>query len=475
MTAAPRTAVEQRNKILSVPLVNAAEAYVLEHGVSGMRAYLRNVFDLSEPAIESLLKLNPRWRKRRDAAQARWKKDQEQAALEPTHPQLRELERKNKEQAADLSVLNQKLAKADATRTLVQQLTGIIKEEIQPWEPKKLVLAAQPKAGFPVDAAVSLSDEHADEVIAADATWGLERYNFDVFRIRLERWTKVTAAYLSQHLPRYKFERLWIHKLGDSQHGNLHLPGQKYRNHFGNDLRAAIAVGEAEADAIEKLLAVVPEVIVVSVPGNHPRQTPRKDYGDPHDNLDYLVTVVIQLRLRKYIEEGRVQVHAPRSYSAYTEIRGRVNALNHGDDVQGTWGIPWYGFSKHESRVQALVARVAQRVDFFWYGHFHTDVGVTENGSRALHAGAFTLTDDYVINKLKAANEPSQLLEIFDEPKGRILEVPIYLREPELEARYWAGSYQPGIGRRSALTDLAWTDELAKGGKFPLIKARDAR
>src|SRR5574341_262101 len=32
-----------------------------------------------------------------------------------------------------------------------------------------------------------------------------------------------------------------------------------------------------------------------------------------------------------------------------------MEALNHGDDVQGTWSIPWYGFGKHEARVQAAV------------------------------------------------------------------------------------------------------------------------
>lgn len=389
----------------------------------------------------------------------------------PDDPVVRGLERSLAKERSDNGVLRAKLREADEKKTIVEQLAEVVRDEVDPWDPRPLAFKPGPDAQFEVDAAVSLTDEHGDEVISGPATWGLERYNFDVFRIRLARWAKVTAAYLTQHLPRYRFERLWVQKLGDSQHGNLHLPGQKYRNHFGNDIRAAIAVGEAEADALARLADVVPQVIVTCLSGNHPRQTAKKDYGDPHDNLDFLVATVIELRLRKYIEEGRVTVLAPRAWSAYQSIRGWTNALNHGDDVIGTWGIPWYGFARHEARVQAAAATADQRIDYFWYGHYHTDMSVSGNGARAIHAGAFTRTDDFSLNKMKAFNEPSQIMEVFDDPLGRIIEVPIYLRDQKREAAYWEGKYTPELGRPSVLTRLAAVDELAVKGGFPLIEA----
>lgn len=386
-------------------------------------------------------------------------------------PVLRATERRLKEAQATLRSLRARLDEADEKKTVVEQLVDVIRSEITPFEPRPLRMAPDRAAQFEVDAAVSLTDEHGDEVVTGPATWGLERYNYDVFRIRLARWARVTAAYLTHHLPRYKFERLWVHKLGDATHGNLHLPGQKYRNHFGNDLRAAVAVGEAEAEAIAWLAEVVPQVIVVCVSGNHPRQTAKKDYGDPHDNLDFIVASTIEFCLRKYIDEGRVSVFAPRAWSAYTSIRGWTNALNHGDDAKGTWGIPWYGFARHEARVQAAVATVGERIDYFWYGHYHTDVGVSDNGARALHSGAFTRTDDFALVKMRAFNEPSQLLEIFDDAYGRIIEVPLYLRDPRAETAYWAGEHAPELGRDSVLARLGGVDGLAESGSFPLIKA----
>jgi len=391
--------------------------------------------------------------------------------MDPTHPELRDLERKLQESRAEISQLRAKLKEADADKSVFGQAVEVIRSQVVAWEPRPLVLPRTQAEPFAVDGAVSLTDEHADEVISGASTWGLERYNFDVFRIRLQRYVKVLGAYLTQHLPRYRFERLWINKLGDSLHGNLHLPGQKYRNHFANDLRAAIAVGEAEADAVANLLQFVPAITLIAVSGNHPRQTAKKDYGDPHDNYDFLVAAFMEARLRNYVEEGRLQIFAPRSWSAYAEIRGRVHALNHGDDVKGTWGVPWYGFSKKEGRVQALVGRKDVRIDYFWYGHNHTDIGRTENGARSIHSAAWTLTSDYSINALAAGSEPSQPLEILDEEHGRILEVPIYLRDPVREAAYWRGEYQPELGRSTTLENLALADTLAEVGEFPLIKA----
>lgn len=392
--------------------------------------------------------------------------------LDPVHPELRSMERRLQASNEQISSLKAKLKEADADRSVFEQAADVIRQEVTAWDPQPMVLPV-PKAGqFLVDGALSLTDEHADELVHGASTWGLERFNFDVFRIRLERYVKVVGAYLTQHLPRYHFEHLWLLSLGDKLHGNLHMPGQKYRNHFANDIRAAIAVGEAEADAITKLLQFVPRITMVCVSGNHPRQTARKDYNDPHDNYDFLVAAFLEARLRKYVEEGRLQIFAPRAWTAYCEIRGRTHALNHGDDVQSTWGIPWYGFNRKENRVQSLVAAKNQRVDYFWYGHFHTDIGMSVGvRGRAFHSGAWTLTDDFAINAVSSGHEPSQLLEVLDDDIGRILEVPIFMRDAKREELYWQGQYMPSLGRPVTLQNLALADLLAEAGEFPLIKA----
>lgn len=394
------------------------------------------------------------------------------SVLPADDPTLRATERKLKEAQAQVRSLRSALDEADEKKTVTELLVDVVKEEVLPWEPRPLALPPAQEAQFSVDLVAPLADEHSDLVISGASTWGLERYDFNVFRIRLERYAKVLAAYVAHHLPRYAFKRLWTFSMGDKVHGNLpNSPGQKYRNFHANDIRATIAVAEAEADWLARMLDHVEEVIWVGVSGNHARQTPKKDYADPHDNLDFLATAYIAARLRNYVEEGRLTIHAPRSWTAYVDVRGRTNALNHGDDVTGTWGIPWYGFSKKENRVQSLVAQKDQRVDFFWYGHFHSDTARTENMARSIHAGNWFVTDPYALNKLAAGGEPVQQAQVFDDELGRILEIPVYVRDAGREEAYWRGQYMPTIGRDSSLATVALADALAEAGEFPLITA----
>ena len=69
------------------------------------------------------------------------------------------------------------------------------------------------------DMVLILSDEHADEVVSREATWGLERYDFDVFRCRLQRLHDMIVEYATVHLPAHRFDRLYLLKLGDGVNG----------------------------------------------------------------------------------------------------------------------------------------------------------------------------------------------------------------------------------------------------------------
>ena len=391
--------------------------------------------------------------------------------LASDHPQLRVLERRVATLTDELAAERRKRKEADRERTLYDDLADVIRTETQPLELARCAMP-EPKAGqYPVDGVALLADEHADEVIHGVGTWGLERYDFNVFRVRLARWAEVIRAHLTVHLPKHHFERLWVFKLGDALNGPIH--DHEYRNHFGNSIRAALAVGDAEAQAIAWLAEVLP-VHVVSVPGNHPRTTQRKDYDDPHANFDFLVASQMATRLQGFVDAGRVTVLAPRSWSAYVEVRGRVWALNHGDDVKGTWGIPWYGYNRKHNRVQALLARHDARVSYFVHGHYHTDVGAQEGDARSIHAGAFTVTDPYAAEKIAGGSEPTQQMFVVNEKRGRLLEIPIQVRDPEDEDAFRAGTYEPPFGRSSVLDVVGEADGLAERGAFPLIRAETA-
>lgn len=377
-------------------------------------------------------------------------------------PQVIRLERKLLVAEDRVRALEAKLKQSLRSEDLFLRLAEVVREAAVPLPAVEFdpPLPKEHAAGGKVDAVLLLSDEHADEVVDQTQAWGLERYDFNVFRARLARLAAVITGYVRDYLPAHEIERLWVFSLGDKVNGSIH--GLELRNHFQNTMRAAIAVGDAEAEFIQALLPLFPGgVHWVGVSGNHPRQTSRKDYNGPRDNFDYLVSVQVHSRLRKEIELGRCSVVAPDSWTAFVDVRGHLFALNHGDDVKGFAGIPWYGFDRKNQKVQAMLSQVNRRVAYFCYGHYHSALEFPTAGARSLHNGAFTFTSTYALNALAAGNPPQQNFYLVGEERGIILEVPIYLRDQDAEDAMRAGTWEPPFGRHSTLDAL--TPPLAEG------------
>lgn len=359
------------------------------------------------------------------------------------------LERKIIALQDELGEAKKKLVHLHREESLFERLAETIRVSVPPYPSGKTRIdKSYSKEATSVDAVLLLSDEHADSVISTAGTWGLEYYDFNIFRCRACRLVNTIKKYVSVHLPMHKFDRLWIFKLGDALQGDIHNASLK--NHFQNTIKAALATGDVEAQMVQHLVPFFPGgVHVIGVPGNHTRRLlagTKKNYNDPHDNFDYLVMTQMATRLQDEIREGTVSVICPDSFTAYVEVRGKIWSLNHGDEVRGFAGHPWYGFSRRNNRVQALVARKDMRVKYFCYGHYHTQVEMQEADSESLHAGNWTLTDHYAIDSLAAGSEPIQPLYVVDDKYGRVMSIPIYIRDDEAEAEYLEGRWTPFLG-----------------------------
>jgi hypothetical protein len=347
--------------------------------------------------------------------------------VDPTANAVLTLERERTVLQSEVETLKKKLRATHLDGSLFERLAAVIREDTAPFM-TPLLQAPQDVSGDGgvVDAVLLLSDEHGDEVLTADATNGLEVYDFRVFQMRLNR-LKDKVLLWTQHLrPAHRFNRLFIFKLGDAVNGDIHGAGP--RNDFGNTLKAAIAVGDAEAAAIDTLSQYFPGgVVVVGVSGNHPRRAVRKDFDGPHDNFDYLVGTQIATRLAN---NPNVTVVLPESYTAYVDVGGRVWALNHGDDVVGYSGIPWVGFDKRNNRIQSILATADERADYFVYGHYHTAASFASAGGQSFHSGPWTFVDTYAMNKhALGGHEPTQTLFVVHEKFGVILPIPIFTRD----------------------------------------------
>ena len=297
-----------------------------------------------------------------------------------------------------------------------------------------------------------LSDEHGDLILDPEQIWGLDHYSFDIFRCRLQAWANIIVNYVNVYLPKHKFEKLWICKLGDGIQGDIH--GHDKLGYFKSSLKGAIAVGEAESQAINwiRQKTGIP-VTVLCVSGNHPRRSITKDYGGPQDNFDYLIATQIQARLSG--DEG-LRVFAPNSWTVFADVLGHVWALNHGDDVKSYQGFPWYGFDRKNQRVQALASRLGFRINYFGYGHYHSDAKSPSAGAKSYHNGGWYYTDPHALNKLSVGDVPQQNFYIVSEKRGVIMEIPILLRDSVVEKAYLKDGVEPAFGEHTVMDEVAF-------------------
>ena len=363
---------------------------------------------------------------------------------DPTDPALRKAERRVVALGDEVRQLRLKLRHSDRKDGIVLELAEQLESFVEPMLAPLSVLTNTniERKQEPVDAVVTLSDQHADRVVRTAGSWGLERYDFNVYRARLFEWAKTIGRYCSVHLPNYKFETLWVWHLGDAVNGDIH--NMKHRNHFGNSMVASLAIGDAQSEALAYLSQFFERIAVVCVPGNHGRTTQKVEWEDPFDNFDYLVAKTMKLRLDN---NDKVEIFTPRAWSAFVEVRGHLWNLNHGHGVKGVMGIPWYGFERREGRVQRLATFNNRPVDYFAYGHFHTPMTRPSGRGKAVHSGAWYFTDEYALNQLAVGNTPEQTLLVFSERFGRQMEIPLMVRDEEKEQLMFNGEYEPPFGR----------------------------
>lgn len=290
------------------------------------------------------------------------------------------------------------------------------------------------------NAILLLSDSHADQIITSERVQGLEDYNFKVACKRAERIVDTTITHLRDNLVGYEFECLNIFSLGDLVSGEIH--GAIHHSQWQNSIKSSLAVGELFANMILDLSKYFPKINYIAVSGNHGRRSLKKDFKGAHENWDYLVAMTIKSRLQKLIDEGRLEVEIPNSWSAGVQIYGYNFVLNHGDCIKGLNGIPFYGVERKTRRLTSIGAVNNKIPNYYFFGHFHQGTSLTHTTGETFINGSWNSTDEFALDSMAGYSEPVQFLLGVHEKWGVTWRLPVRLRtknwkEEELsESRY---------------------------------------
>jgi len=307
------------------------------------------------------------------------------------------------------------------------------------------------------------SDQHADQIVKAERVLGFEEYGWPQFCRRFERWVDTLISWSQNHLAGHSFPRLWIAALGDAVEGDQH--GASKHTTWGNTMKAALSVGDVLAQGIADLSEYFPEIIVVGVPGNHPRWSKKIDWRGAHESFDYLTLVQAATRLQGYIDEGRVTIHAPDAYQAVVNIRGYNFLLSHGHEVKSWNGIPFYGLERKNRRIQTLFSQKDVQLHYHCIGHFHQAASMATPAGELFINGAWPRTSEFAFDALAAANNPMQMLFGVHEERGVTWRLPVYVAEGADDITV------PCRYDQRILYELAGVDRKARSGGVPVIRA----
>ena len=290
---------------------------------------------------------------------------------------------------------------------VIQHAVDTMSDYTSPFKPIDSVYQPSKKAIYREPAVLVLSDEHADQIVTAEETNGLEEYNFDVACARAETLVAKTINWTKSILqPSYDINDLFIFAIGDHTSGEIH--GHEEVSYTGNIIHNVLLIGDLHALMLRDLSPHFESINVIYLSGNHGRFTPKKDQKHPLRNWDHMIA---QIAKRRCEDIPNINIQTPNSYSANVIVNGVGCNLSHGDDIRASSGLPFYGLQRRQKNLIALNANQnTPPIKHIYTGHFHTCSTLSDLGGKLFVNGAWPATDAYAYNSFTGYREPEQIL-----------------------------------------------------------------
>ena len=320
----------------------------------------------------------------------------------------KEISQRYKEALREIERLNKELAS-----------TTLMNSYVSGRKPVDIKARGGSKQGEAV-AAIDVGDWHIEERIACKAVNGVNEFNLDVAKKRIEELWQTSASLVDMCKSRSRIDTIVVNLLGDFISGYLH-----------EELTASNGLTPAEAIllAYDYLVGGIDflvretkakKIIVPCVCGNHGRFTKQRwaKLG-PGVSLEYLLYAMIDKWFRRK-KDNRVEVIMPTGSMTYLTVYGRKIRIMHGDAVRYSGGVG----GVHIPLRKAIDAWNTQvRADYNVLGHWHSDMV----GEDYRINGCLVGYSEYSL-KIKARyHPPSQAFEIWHPRYGATARFPMIL------------------------------------------------
>ena len=250
---------------------------------------------------------------------------------------------------------------------------------------------------------LNLGDIHAGEVVSAEEMNDLNEYNFDIATRRLKAVADSVIDIAKNKLSGYTFRKLHILGLGDFISGTIH--DELVENAEGNVVEWTMNLAYVVAQMIRELAVEFEEIEFVGIIGNHGRLHKKPRFKARYVNWDYVCYQMLSALLAK---QKNVKCTIPKSFWHIHTVNNHNFLLIHGDNINSSLGIPWYGIQRMVANLKELLASKDQHFDYIMLGHFHNYGLLDRVKGELVINGSLIGGNEYSVGKMFTSSEACQ-------------------------------------------------------------------
>ena len=304
-----------------------------------------------------------------------------------------------------LTEAKRKLEASYSDGELEDRICGFIERVIPSLPPVKAPTFPRDGSNTPESVVALFSDYHIGEHVSFEGTGGLNAYDMEVFKRRLQYHVDSIGSICHGKLTGYTFPELVIVGLGDMVSGIIH--DELVESADGDLMDWLIEGSHAFALAFRQLAAQFPEVRIEWHFGNHGRTTQKPRFKKRWVNYDYLLGHMIATELK---DQPNVTFTNHKSFWSITDVQG-IPILNlHGDNIKGWNGIPIYGINRAVGNLTALLSQTKRRFEIVVLGHFHQSAVIERMDCDVVLNGSAIGGNEFSYGALFAGNKPRQIM-----------------------------------------------------------------
>ena len=351
--------------------------------------------------------------------------------LERTTPELEKLRDKNFElerKILEQGDISQRLT--DAQKELARlnaELDLVSKFSIRNGPPGWLTKAPKSKKKQHGTPFLMLSDLHLDEVVRPEEVMGMNAYNRDIARMRLEETAKNFVKVTQDYWSGITYDGAVVPLGGDIFSGDIH---EELKETNEDTILGSVDYWvDPLADVLDLVGDTFGKVHVPVVPGNHGRTTrkPRAKFR-ARSNFDWFIGAQLA---RLFKGDKRFTFDLSESADCLIPIYDHKIMLTHGDQARGGQGIGgiWPPLMRLDARKRQRMEAVEQGYDLLIMGHWHT----LTYGPSFIVNGSLKGYDEYAFTENFGFEVPSQAAWLMTPEHGKTWTAPIFSMDREAE------------------------------------------